>query len=100
MTWIRDSITRSVTGMCSWPNLARLEKPDCPVCQIGVSSFGSFRDKPRKELNLKIQGVLKLEEGLKGIKGPRYNKIKQEAEVTKTEPSDLSNWTIWFFQIS
>jgi hypothetical protein len=32
----------------------------------------------------KIQGVLKQEEGLKGTKGPRWNKIKQEAEATKT----------------
>jgi hypothetical protein len=34
--------------------------------------------------DLKIQGVLKQEEGLKGIKTLRWNKIKQEAEVTKT----------------
>jgi hypothetical protein len=34
--------------------------------------------------DLKIQGVLKQEDGLKGIKGPRWNKIKHEAEVTKT----------------
>jgi hypothetical protein len=34
--------------------------------------------------DLKIQGVLKQEEGIKGIKGPRWSKIKQEAEVAKT----------------
>jgi hypothetical protein len=33
---------------------------------------------------LKIQCVLKQEEGLEGTKGPRWNKIKQEVEVTKT----------------
>jgi hypothetical protein len=33
---------------------------------------------------LKIQCVLKQEEGLEGTKGPRWNKIKQEAKVTKT----------------
>jgi hypothetical protein len=34
--------------------------------------------------DLKIQDVLKQEEGLKGIKGLRLNKIKQEVEVAKT----------------
>jgi hypothetical protein len=33
--------------------------------------------------DLKIQGVLKQEEVLKGIKGLRWTKIKQEAEVAK-----------------
>jgi hypothetical protein len=33
--------------------------------------------------DLKIQGVLMQEEGIKGIKGPRWTKIKQEAEITK-----------------
>jgi hypothetical protein len=44
---------------------------DCPIYQTGVSNFNSFRAKPRNELNLKIQCVLKLEKGLKGINGPR-----------------------------
>jgi hypothetical protein len=34
--------------------------------------------------DLKIQDVLKQEEGLKGIKGLRLNKIKQEVEIAKT----------------
>jgi hypothetical protein len=34
--------------------------------------------------DLKIQGVLKQEDGLKGIKGLRWTKIKQEVELTKT----------------
>jgi hypothetical protein len=34
--------------------LARLEKPDHPISYSGLSGFGSFRTKPRKELNLKI----------------------------------------------
>jgi hypothetical protein len=38
---------------------------------------------------LKIQGVLKQENELKGIKGPRDKKIKQEAEVAKTGLSDF-----------
>jgi hypothetical protein len=42
--------------------------------------------------DLKILGVLKQEEGLKDIKGPRWTKIKQEAEVAK-------NWTIRFSHI-
>jgi hypothetical protein len=33
--------------------------------------------------DLKIQGVLKQEEGLKGIKGLRWTKTKQEAKVAK-----------------
>jgi hypothetical protein len=33
--------------------------------------------------DLKIQGILKQEGELKGIKGPRWTKIKQEVEVTK-----------------
>jgi hypothetical protein len=37
-----------------------------------------------KLVDLKIQCVLKEEEGIKGIKGLRWTKIKQEAEVTKT----------------
>jgi hypothetical protein len=39
---------------CWWPNLVWLKKSDCSVCQFGVSDFGSFRAKPRNELNLKI----------------------------------------------
>jgi hypothetical protein len=35
-------------------NLARLRKPDVPVSYSGYYGFGSFRLKPRKELNLKI----------------------------------------------
>jgi hypothetical protein len=48
--------------------------------------------------NLKNQGVLKQEDGLKGIKGPRQIKIKQEAKVTKIRQSGLPNRTIQFSQ--
>jgi hypothetical protein len=54
--------------------LARLEKPDCPVCQTGVSGFASFQSQTEegaKLEDLKIEGVLKLEKQLKGTKGPR-----------------------------
>jgi hypothetical protein len=34
--------------------------------------------------DLKILGVLKQGKGLKGIRGLRYNKIKQGAHVAKT----------------
>jgi hypothetical protein len=44
--------------------------------------------------DLKIQGVLKQEEGLKGIKEPRWTKIKQETKVRKPGPFGLPNWTI------
>jgi hypothetical protein len=36
-----------------------LKKLDCPIFYSGTSSFSSFRVKPRKKLNLKIQGVLR-----------------------------------------
>jgi hypothetical protein len=35
--------------------------------------------------DLKIQGVLKQEEGLNGIKAPSWNKIKQEIKVAKPD---------------
>jgi hypothetical protein len=38
----------------------------------------------RAKLGDKIQGVLKQEVGLKGIKGLWWTKIKQEAKVAKT----------------
>jgi hypothetical protein len=47
---------------------------DCPACQTRVSGFGSFQTQTKegaKVEDLKIQCVLKLEKGLKGIKGPR-----------------------------
>jgi hypothetical protein len=34
--------------------------------------------------DLKIQGVLKQEDGIKGIKGLRWTKVKKEAKVAKT----------------
>jgi hypothetical protein len=62
--------------------------------------FLQFQTKPEegaKLEDLKIQGVLKQENGLIGIKGQRWKKIKQEVEVTKIGPSGLPNWTIRFF---
>jgi hypothetical protein len=41
--------------------------------------------------DLKIQCVLKHEKRLKGIKGPRWKKIKQEVKVIKTGLSNLIN---------
>jgi hypothetical protein len=77
-----------------------LKKPDYSVCYFRTSGFDSFRIKPNKELNpkiLKIQGVLRHEKGLKGIKEPRWKKSKPKAEAVKTGLSGLGNWTIWFF---
>jgi hypothetical protein len=48
--------------------------------------------------DFKIHGILKQEVGLKGIKRPRWTKIKQEAEVIKTRPFSLPNRTIRFSQ--
>jgi hypothetical protein len=63
--------------------------------------FWQFQNKIKEGArleDLKIQDVLRQENGLKEIKGPRYKKIKQEAEVAKTKPSDLPNRTIRFSQ--
>jgi hypothetical protein len=51
--------------------LASLKKLDYLVGHSEISGFSSFRAKPRKELNMKIQCVLKPENGLKGINGLR-----------------------------
>jgi hypothetical protein len=59
--------------------------------------FQNMENAGAKIRDLKIQCVLKQEEGLKGIKGLRWNKIKQEAEVKKIGLSDLLNQTIHFF---
>jgi hypothetical protein len=51
-----------------------MKKLDCPVCQTGVSGFGSFQSQTEevaKLEDLKIKGVSMLEKELKGIKGPR-----------------------------
>jgi hypothetical protein len=59
-----------------------LKKLNHPVSYFGLSGFDSYTTKP-KELNMKIQRVLKHEKGLKGIKPPRWKKTKKEAKVTK-----------------
>jgi hypothetical protein len=71
---------------------------DYPVSHSRLSDFDSFRAKVRKELNLKIQDVLKQAKGLKGIKGPRYKKIKQETKVAKTRLSGFGYRSIQFSQ--
>jgi hypothetical protein len=65
---------------------------------VWFQQFQNMKKAGAKLGYLKIQGVLKQEGGggLKGIKGSRWTKIKQEANVTKTGPSGLPNWTIWF----
>jgi hypothetical protein len=50
---------------------------------VQFRQFGNMKKTIAKLRDLKIQGVLKQEEVLKGIKGPRWTKIKQEAEVAK-----------------
>jgi hypothetical protein len=67
--------------------LASLGKLDYPVCYFGASSFGSFRVKPRKELDLKIQCVFRNEKELKSIKDQRWKKSKPRAEAIKTRLS-------------
>jgi hypothetical protein len=63
--------------------------------------FQQFQSKPEERVkleDLKIQGVLKQEIFLKGIKRPRWKQIKQEVKVIKIGPSSLLNWTLQFFQ--
>jgi hypothetical protein len=59
---------------------------------VRFQQFQNMKKTRVKFGDLKILGVLKQEEGLKDIKGPRWTKIKQEAEVAK-------NWTIRFSHI-
>jgi hypothetical protein len=56
---------------------------------VGFWQFQNMKKTRAKLRDLKIQGVLKQEEGLKGIKRLRWRKIKQEAESRK-------NWIVWF----
>jgi hypothetical protein len=51
--------------------------------------FWHFQDKTKEEAkfkDLKIQGVLRNEKGLKSVKKPRWKKSKPKAKATKTEP--------------
>jgi hypothetical protein len=64
----------------------KARKPGCSGFLFRTVRFRQFQNMKKigaKLGELKIQGVLKQGEGLKDIKGPRWNKIKQEAEVTK-----------------
>jgi hypothetical protein len=81
--------------------LTGLEKLDYPVSHSGTSGFGSFQSRNREgaELeDLKIQGALKDEKGLKRTKGPRWKKTEQEVEVIKTLLSGFGYRSIWFSQ--
>jgi hypothetical protein len=71
--------------------LASLEKLDYPVRYFGTSDFGSFSIKPRKELDLKIQGVLRHAKGLKSIKKLRWKKSKTKAKAAKIELFGFGN---------
>ena len=89
--------------MCWWPNLARLEKPDYLVWETGVSGFGSFRLKSRKELNIKIwrsKYIWSIEKG-RNIKEPTHvltTKFdilgKTECPVFQTGTSDFYSYKI------
>jgi hypothetical protein len=50
---------------------------------VWFRQFQNMKKTGAKLGELKIQGVLKQGEWLKGIKGPRWDAIKQDAEVTK-----------------
>jgi hypothetical protein len=69
-----------------------LKKLDYSICYFETSGFNSFRIKSRKEvdLDLKIQGVLRHEKGLKSIKESKWKKSKPKVKAAK-------NWTIWFW---
>ncbi len=67
------------TGLSSLPNRS-----------IRFWQFQSETEEGAKLKDLKIQIVLKQENGLKCINESRQNKIKQEAKVVKTGLSDFS----------
>jgi hypothetical protein len=80
---------------------AKAGKTGCSDFLFRTVRFRQFQNMKKagaKLGDLKIQGVLKQEGGLKGIKGSRWTKIKQEIKVTKNGPSGLSNRTIRFSQ--
>jgi hypothetical protein len=76
--------------------LTSLKKLDYPVSGFGQSDFSSFRIKPRKKLNLKIQGILRQGKGLKSVNKPRWNKSKKKAKATKIGLSSFGFWSVRF----
>jgi hypothetical protein len=65
----------------------KAEKTECSGFLFRTVQFRQFQNmniSGAKLEDLKIKYVLKQEEGLKGIKGPIWNKIKQEARVAIT----------------
>jgi hypothetical protein len=80
--------------------LTRLEKSDHLVSYSGLSSFNDFQNKNRegtKLEDLKIQGVLRHEKILKGIKKPRWKKSKPKVEAAKLGQSCFGYQSIQFF---
>jgi hypothetical protein len=64
----------------------KAEKTGCSNFLLQTVRFWQFQNMKKtgaKLGDLKIQVVLKQEEGLKGIKRLRWSKIKQEAEIHK-----------------
>jgi hypothetical protein len=62
-------------------------KTGCFGFLFRIVQFWQFQNMKKvgaKLRDLKIQGVLKQEDGLKGFKGLRWTKMKQEANAAKT----------------
>jgi hypothetical protein len=62
------------------------EKSDHPISYSRLSHFGSFENRNKegaKLEDLKIQGALRHEKRVKGIKEPRWEKFKPKAEAAK-----------------
>jgi hypothetical protein len=62
--------------------------------------FWQFQGKTKKRVklkDLKIQDVLRLGKGLKGIKEPRWKKSKPKSEAAKTRLSGFGYQSIQFF---
>jgi hypothetical protein len=75
--------------MTKFSKARKIRLSGLPNQSIRFWQFQSKIDEGAKLDDLKIQGVLKQENELKGIKGPREKKIKQEVEVAKTGLSDF-----------
>jgi hypothetical protein len=65
--------------------LASLKKLDHLVSYSRLSDFSSFKAKPRKKLNFKIQGVLKQENGLKCIRDQDRRKSSKKPKSQKSD---------------
>jgi hypothetical protein len=75
-------------------------KTELSVFPFRTIWFWWFQDKIKegaKFKDLKIQGVLRYEKGLKSVKKPRWKKSKPKDEAAKTGLSGFGFWSVQFF---